>query len=260
MIARARTPGAPHRAKPPKLTSMTLYIGTSGWAYREWRPGFYPLGLPRRRWLEHYSTRLNACEINATFYRLQSPATFERWLSSTPDSFRFVTKAHRRLTHSRQTTRDGRQTGFLDRFSSSVSVLGQQLGAILFQFPPSKHHDGGALRQLLETLPRKTPCAFEFRHPSWDSDAVREEIADAGGTVCVSDSTGEPPERLPPGPIAYVRLRFDKYSHPARVRWRDLLLREARGRDVYAFCKHEGVPAGDEHAGVGLAEWLIGNA
>src|SRR5438093_12780611 len=79
--------------------SMTLFVGTSGWAYKEWRDGFYPVDLPERRFLEHYSGVLSACEINATFYRLQTKDTFTRWVEMTREGFRFAVKAHRRLTH-----------------------------------------------------------------------------------------------------------------------------------------------------------------
>ena len=82
-------------------------------------------------------------------------------------------------------------------------------------------------------------------------------MAAHGGTVCVSDRDGEVIARLPPGPLAYVRLRGQSYSPEARDGWRDLLRREAAERPVYAFAKHEGVPAGDPFAGVGLAEWLM---
>jgi hypothetical protein len=89
---------------------------------------------------------------------------------------------------------------------------------------------------------------------------VEGRIAAAGGTVCVSETTGAVLPRLPEGPLAYVRLRADRYSAEARDGWRDLLEREAAGRPVYAFAKHEGLEAGDPFGGVGLAEWLVSQA
>ena len=235
---------------------MALYVGTSGWAYREWRPGFYPRGVPQSRWLEHYAHRLSACEINATFYQLQSGATFSRWASLVPASFRFAAKAHRRLTHSRQTMPDAAQRRFLEDFFRPLSTLGTRLGPVLFQFPARYRRDDESFVRLLEALPQGLLYALEFRNDSWNDASVAARAAAAGGTLCLSDSTGEPPEALPPGPIAYVRLRFDSYSDAACARWKHLLHREAESRDVYAFAKHEGVAAGDPHAGVGLAEWL----
>ena len=230
-------------------------MGTSGWAYREWKPDFYPQDLPQRRFLEFYSTRLSACEINATFYRLQSPATFSKWTALTTEPFRFVTKAHRRITHSRRIPTDPWR-GFVDRFVSSLAPLGPRLGAVLFQFPPSRARDDALLRALLGAVAPQMPCAVEFRHESWRGREVEALVASLGATVCISDTTGVPPDDLPPGPIGYVRLRAERYSEDQRRAWADLLSAQAGTRDVYAFAKHEGAPPGDPYAGVGLAEWL----
>jgi uncharacterized protein YecE (DUF72 family) len=236
---------------------MSLFVGTSGWAYKEWKPDFYPQDVPQSKFLEFYGQSLGACEINATFYRLQSDETFNRWLSFTPEQFRFSTKAHRRLTHSRNMAPDPEGRGFLDLFLRSVGTLGPRLGAILFQFPPRRERDDDQLAGLLEALPAGTPYAFEFRHDSWDTSEVRERIAGVNATVCLSNTDGTVPEALPPGPIAYVRLRTDRYSDQAREGWRQLLQREAKDRPVFAFTKHEGIPAGDPYGGIGLAKWLV---
>jgi uncharacterized protein YecE (DUF72 family) len=235
---------------------VSLYVGTSGWAYKEWKPGFYPEGLPQASFLQHYATQLTACEINATFYRLQSESTFTRWAAGTPESFRFAAKAHRRLTHSRQIAPDGEQRGFLDTFLKSLSVFGPRLGVVLFQFPPYRSRDDDAFGRLLEALPAGVRYAFEFRHDSWDVPDVYDRIADFSGTVCMSDSTGSSPVALPPGPFAYVRLRTDRYDDASRSAWKDLLLAEAQDRDVFAFAKHEGIPTDDPYGGIGLAVWL----
>jgi uncharacterized protein YecE (DUF72 family) len=237
---------------------VALYIGTSGWAYPEWKPAFYPDGLPRSCYLAHYASVLGACEINATFYRLQSPATMQTWLNATPDAFRFVIKAHRRLTHSRQFPLEGPGRRFLDEFMKSVAALGDRLGAMLFQFPPTRERDDRGLEELIATLPSAGRYAFEFRHPSWETGAIHDMVAARGGTICFAETEGRVASALPPGPFAYVRLRFDAYTETARSEWRDLLFQESRNRDVFAFTKHEGVPAGDVSSGIGFAEWLAG--
>ena len=234
---------------------MALYIGTSGWAYREWKPGFYPEDLPHRRWLEHYSSRLGACEINATFYRLQSEATFNNLVSTAPGDFRFVVKAHRRLTHGKKLASP--KDGFLKEFFDSLAPLAGRVPAILFQLPPYRERDDDALTALVGALPSGRSYAFEFRHESWADPAVARSLAAMNATVCIADTSGDPPAELPPGPLAYVRLRNGVYSDAQRAAWMDLLVRESRERDVYAFVKHEdGEPAGFSDRGVGLAEWL----
>lgn len=237
---------------------VSLHVGTSGWAYKEWKPAFYPEGLPQARFLSHYASVLSACEINATHYRLQSESAVANWAAQVPEGFRFCAKAHRRLTHVSSLPPHDGGGEFLERFLESLTPLGARLGAVLLQFPPSRARDDGALGDLLGCLPRGLPVALEFRHESWSDPAVEERIAAAGGTVCVGETRGEVLPRLPEGPLAYVRMRADAYSPGARDAWRDLLEREAAGRPVFVFTKHEGVPAGDPYAGVGLAQWLIG--
>ena len=235
---------------------MSLYVGTSGWAYREWRGDFYPPDLAQSRFLEHYGRALDACEINATFYRLQKDSTFLRWAEATPETFRFALKAHRRLTHRRTIALDSEGRSFLDTFLKSASTLGPRLGAVLFQFPPYRHRDDAALNSLLAALPPGTPYAFEFRHESWTDPAIGAAIAAVGGTLCISDTQGVVPASLPPGPIGYVRLRTERYDDQTREQWWRLLSAESAQRHVYAFAKHEGIPPGDPYGGVGLASWM----
>lgn len=236
---------------------MSLHVGTSGWAYPEWRPAFYPPGTHPSAFLAHYASRLSACEVNATFYRLQSQATVARWAAATPAGFRFSCKAHRALTHGRRLPSRPGEEELLERFLESLAGLGERLGAVLVQLPPHRERDDGALGGLLACLPRGLPFALETRHASWDVPAVGERVVAAGGTLCLAETLGAVPPRLPEGPLAYVRLRADAYPEAARAGWRELLEREAAERPVFCFAKHEGVPAGNPHAGVGLAEWLV---
>ena len=235
---------------------MGLHVGTSGWAYPEWRPDFYPEGLPQERFLSYYSSVLPACEINATHYKVHPEDVVARWAEQTPEGFRFAAKAHRRLTHVRALPPAAGGAAFLARFLESLAPLGARLGAVLIQFPPTRERDDGALEGFLGCLPPGLPVALEFRHESWFAPEVEERIAAGGGTVCVSETLGVVVPRLPEGPLGYVRLRADRYSPGARDAWRDLLEREAADRPVYAFAKHEGLEAGDPFGGVGLAEWL----
>lgn len=235
---------------------MGLFIGTSGWDYKEWKGGFYPNELSPRRFLEHYGRELTACEVNATFHRLQSESSVRRWASAVPEGFRFAVKAHRRLTHRKQIQPAGE---FLKEFLESIAPLGDRLACILLQFPPFVERDLGALAELVAGLPAGLPFACEFRHPSWNSAAVEDAVAGHGGTVCLAETQGEVPDRLPAGRIAYVRLRAQRYEPEAREGWLTLLRKEAGDRDVFAFAKHKDVPAGDPFTGVGLAQWLEHN-
>lgn len=236
-----------------------VLIGTSGFSYPEWKPAFYPAGLPQREFLRFYAGVFVSCEINATFYRLQAEKTLTGWVGAVPDDFRFVVKAHRGLTHVRAlpTSEHIGTGGLLDRFHESLDPLAGRLGAILVQLPPTKSRDDEGLAGLLGAVGgRVAPIALELRHESWLDPSLDARLAEAGGTRCYADWTGEPPAALPPGPIAYVRLRADRYTSDQRSGWASLLRAEGALRPVFAFAKHEGTPPDDPLSGIGLARWL----
>ncbi|HEX2239962.1 MAG TPA: DUF72 domain-containing protein [Actinomycetota bacterium] len=235
---------------------MTLYVGTSGWAYKEWKPEFYPREVPQSRFLEHYSTKLNSCEINATFYRVQPANVVARWAAIVPESFRFSAKAHRRLTYTKELAPDALMRSYIDEFVESLLPLGPRLGVVLVQFPAFRERDDAGLKKFLDALPPEMRCAVEFRHESWDAPEPRALVAERGHAFCISDAEGRVPDALPEGELAYVRLRGESYAEDERARLRRLIEQEARKRDVYVFAKHKGALAGSDSSGVGLALWL----
>jgi uncharacterized protein YecE (DUF72 family) len=235
---------------------MGLFVGTSGWSYKEWQPDFYPEKLPQRRWLDHYATQLSSCEINATFYRVPSLDAVARWAAAAPDGFRYAIKAHYVITHSYSAP--PKELG--GRFNSAAEALGPRLGVVLFQLPAHRPHGDDILGPLLALLPENAAGAVEPAHESWHRPEVEAGLAAAGATRCYTDISGEPPAELPPGPVAYVRLRAERYERAARDGWAELLRREAGRRDVYAFAKHKGVAPTDPRGGVGLARWLRARA
>ncbi len=243
-----------------------LYIGTSGWAYPEWRaeagrqgkkgrPGFYPAGMGPSRFLQHYASVLNACEINRTFYGLCSETAVSTWARTTPEGFRFTAKAHRRLTHTIRISERARRD-FIGEFTATLQPLGPRLAGLLWQFPPTRERDDDLLGSLLGALPAGVTSAFEFRHETWDAPEVDEALAAAGAVRCLSEEEGKVPASLPGGDLGYVRLRADRYGRRERTAWLDLLRSEAAHRDVFAFTKHRDVAPDDPFGGVGLARWL----
>jgi uncharacterized protein YecE (DUF72 family) len=231
---------------------MGLFVGTSGWSYKEWQPDFYPEKLPQRRWLEHYATQLSSCEINATFYRVPSQGAVARWAEAAPDGFHYALKAHLMFTHAYSAP----PIDLENRFSEATRILGPRLGVVLFQLPAHRERDDAGTAALMKLLPEGVAGAFEPAHESWHTPEVEAGLAAAGATRCYTDISGEPPAELPPGPVAYVRLRAERYDEGARDKWAELLRTEAAARDVYAFAKHKGVAPTDPRGGVGLARWL----
>jgi uncharacterized protein YecE (DUF72 family) len=137
-----------------------IHVGSSGWSYPEWRGGFYPADAQPAEFLRLYAERLNAVELNATYYRLPSEAQFESWAAQVPDGFRFAVKLTRAVV-------DGR----LDRigtFAERISVLRDRLGPVLVQLPEERPRDEGMLRLVLDSLPPELQVAVEPQHPSWD--------------------------------------------------------------------------------------------
>ena len=235
---------------------MALHVGTSGWAYTEWRGSFYPPGVPQSGFLAFYGEELGACEVNSTFYRIHSEATLARWAETVPPSFRFTLKAHRRITYRRAIAPDPATEEFLHDFLPSLAPLGQKLGCLLIQLPEFAERDDDALAALLDLLPSGQPFACEFLNASWQDPEVGEMVAARGGTVCVREEIGSALDALPPGPVAYVRLKGMHYDEEARESLKDLFEREAASRDVYVFARHKDVPSDDPHTGLGLARWL----
>ena len=147
-----------------------ICVGVGGWTYEPWRETFYPPDLPKTRELEYASRKLTSIEINGTFYRGQSPATFRKWASETPDDFVFSLKAHRVTTNRKDLTE---AKSAIDRFLETGPLeLGERLGPILWQLAPTKRFDAEQIEAFLSFLPhesggRRLRHAIEARHASF---------------------------------------------------------------------------------------------
>src|SRR4051812_30828202 len=118
-------------------------IGTSGWLYPPWRGVFYPPKLAHRLELQYLSSRMNSVEINGTFYSLQRPSSFQKWYAETPDDFVFTLKGAPVITHMKK--RAGVEAPLANFSASGVLALGDKLGPILWQLPPSLGFDPARL-------------------------------------------------------------------------------------------------------------------
>lgn len=220
------------------------YVGTSGFAYQEWVGPFYPEGTRAAEMLSRYAERLPAVEINYTFRRSPAPTTLAAWADRTPASFRFALKAHQRITHTlRLAGADEAVGAFLER----VRALGDRLGPILFQCPPSLRYDRRLLEGFVGYLPPTFRYAMEFRHPSWEE--ARDLLVEQGVAWCVAETD----ERAGGDPVAepfgYLRLRRETYAQEELAGWARWIREQVdAGRDVYAFLKHEEQAVGPRHA------------
>jgi len=220
----------------------TLYLGTSGFAYGEWKGPFYPADLKQKDMLRFYSGRFSSVEINYTFRQQAAEKTLASWRDSTPDAFMITLKAHQRITHwLRLANADESVATFLDR----AKTLGPRLGAILFQCPPNLPFDRGLIENFLGFLPPMYRYAFEFRHPSWTQ--AREILAQQGAAWCVAETDESPvvDNSIPDEPFAYLRLRKLEYSDDDVEVWAKRVAGIlGQGRDVFCYFKHEEKGAG----------------
>jgi uncharacterized protein YecE (DUF72 family) len=156
---------------------LTVWIGTSGWHYPEWKGSFYPRDRKPSDWLDYYSQRFRTVELNNAFYRLPTRDAFATWAATVPTDFVIAVKASRYLTHIRR-LRDPAQA--IGRLLDSASGLGTALGPVLLQFPPSLKADPDALGTALKEFPRTVRVAVEARHPSWYAEPIRKVLENHG--------------------------------------------------------------------------------
>ncbi len=192
-----------HEPPAPMISLKTIHIGASGWHYKHWVGVFYPPDMKPERWLDYYSRRLGTVEINNSFYHLPLETTFARWRETVPDSFVFAVKASRYITHIKR-LRDGAET--VPRFLERAAALGEKLGIVLFQLPPSMKLDLDRLAAFLDILPRGLRCAVEFRHESWFTARTYDLLDGHGAAFCIHDAFGRATPKEVTGGCVYVRL------------------------------------------------------
>jgi uncharacterized protein YecE (DUF72 family) len=228
---------------------MDLYVGTSGYSYKEWKGSFYPEKIPAKEMLSYYSERLSTVEINATFYRMPQKSMLENWKEQVPKNFRFSLKAPQRVTHFKRLKDTEEETKY---FLEMAAVLEDQLGVILFQLPPNMKKDLPRLESFLNQLPQQPRAAFEFRHPTWFDDDVLDLLRSRNHAFCISDTDDLPVSHIDKtADWGYLRLRRVLYSEDILKEWLERI-REQQWQEAYVFFKHE-----DEATGPKLAAQFL---
>jgi len=228
---------------------MSIYVGTSGYSYKEWKGNFYPEKIPAKEMLRFYSERLSTVEINATFYRMPQTSMLENWKEQVPATFRFSLKAPQRITHFKRLKETDEETKY---FFETASVLADELGVVLFQLPPNMKKDFARLEIFLTQLPAATRAAFEFRHPSWFDDDVLDLLRSQNRALCVSDTDDLPTTHIDKtADWGYLRLRRVNYSEENLTDWLGRI-RDQNWKETFLFFKHE-----DEGTGPKLAAHFL---
>jgi uncharacterized protein YecE (DUF72 family) len=201
---------------------VNVRVGTSGWSYPTWRPGFYPAGLDPKEFLAFYGGRFPTVELNTTGYRVPAEDQFLRWAEQAPDGFEFAPKL------------PGNRLRGLDTFESRVRALGDRLGPVRVSLKSAR--DEGALELLLGSLDPSLGLAFDLEHPSWDGI---EERLTAAGAVRVNDLDHQASFR-------YLRLREPPYDDTALTELADRLRGVAE--PAYVYFRHEDEPTAPAYA------------
>lgn len=212
--------------------SGRLYTGASGFSYPSWKGDFYPADAKPEDFLRLYAERVNAVELNNTFYRVPPEDQFDRWAAQVGDGFRFAVTASRRLTSF------GRVEG-VDEFCRMARRMGDRLGPLRFKVAQAR--DDGFLRLLLDSLDPEIPVALDFRHDSWDDPEVKAFL-DERGVAGVDALEGAATFR-------YLRLREPPYDEEELARLAATIRPQLAGNvDVYAFFRHEDEPTAPLYA------------
>lgn len=183
---------------------MEWHVGCSGFHYKHWKNGFYPDGLPQRRWFEFYAQHFTTLELNVTFYRFPQLSFLQNWYNASPPGFRFSVKAPRAITHFKQFHN---VVDMITSFYATIrNGLQDKLGPVLFQLPPRLKYDEARLQRILENLDPGFDNVLEFRHPSWWHEQVYTELANRGVTFCGMSHPELPATVVTNTPVVYYRF------------------------------------------------------
>ena len=220
-----------------------IHVGCSGWVYKHWRGLLYPEGLPQRRWFERYSEEFDTVEINNSFYRLPPPATFGKWRKQAPPGFCYAVKANRFLTQAKKLL-DCEEP--LARMMTAARPLGDRLGPMLYQLPPSMKINLERLEAFLKIVPQDVTSVFEFRDRSWYDEAVLVLLERYDAGFVAHDLRGLASPRWASGNAAYVRFHgaqgkyWGRYADEALLSWTDWLADQAsHGRSCWCYFNND---------------------
>jgi len=224
---------------------MNLYVGTSGYSYKEWKGTFYPEDMPEKQMLRFYGERFRSVEINNTFYRMPKASVLEAWANEVPANFKFVLKAPQRITHMQRLKDAGDSVSYLLRVAIALE---DRLGPLLFQLPPYFKKDAPRLAEFLGLLPQQPRSAFEFRHPSWFDDEIFGLLRDHQIALCIAETEeGFEIPFVSTADWGYLRLRRPDYTD-ADLKERVDRVRQQRWTDAFIFFKHEDEGKGPQMA------------
>lgn len=234
------------RTSPPE---PGLYLGTSGWSYADWEGTLYPEGLPAASRLAEYARHYATVEIDSTFYGTPRRSTVEKWREVVPEGFLFAAKFPQEITHERNLVDCQELT---ETFVRTMGLLGDRLGPLLVQLPPSFTVEGmGVLEDFLSDLPQGPRYAVEVRHKSWLDSDLATMLTERGAALTLIDYLMMPRLEAATAGLVYIRWLGNRqefpsgHTHSKRDRREDLAWWSERvdlflseGREVFAYANN----------------------
>jgi uncharacterized protein YecE (DUF72 family) len=223
---------------------MTIRVGIGGWSFEPWEELFYPAKLAKAKQLEYAASKVTAIEINATFYRTQSAASFKKWAGSTPGGFKFSVKAPRAAVQRKDLREAAQSIEWF--FNSGVGELGAKLGPIFWQMAPYKKFDAAEMTAYFDMMPEKLGKlklrhAIEVRHASFTDDAFLKLARERNIAVVTVESEKHPLIIEPTANFAYARLELTQadeptgYAKPALKKWANTAREWEKSGDVFLY-------------------------
>lgn len=223
------------------------HIGIGGWTFEPWRGTFYPDGLVQRRELEYAASKLTSIEINGTYYSTFKPDSWAKWRDETPKDFVFAVKASRYCTNRKVLSEGGES--FEKFLSQGLTVLGDKLGPINWQFMGTKKFDPVDFEGFLKLLPKEKDGvqlrhALEVRNPTFACEEFYDLARKYNAAIVYAVDDEEPTwpeidERT--ADFTYARLMSSRADEPTGLTSDELdtiadKTREwAKGGDVFAY-------------------------
>jgi len=221
---------------------MEVYIGCSGWNYKEWKGQFYPPKLAQKNWLEYYAGIFNTVEVNNTFYRLPQDSTLKNWKNTAPEKFNFTLKGSRYVT---QMKKLNDPVESLKKFQDAAVVMKDKLSCILWQLPPNLHRNDEKLINFCNALSNKNKNVIEFRHDSWFHSEIYDILKKYKIIFCSISSPHFPEDMITTSKTGYVRFHgkgknwYDyDYSEAELQEWHDKIIKSAV-EEVYIYFNND---------------------
>ncbi len=186
------------------MSTPAIYIGCSGFHYKEWKQVFYPEGLPQSKWFQFYCEHFNTLELNVTFYKFPTEKSLSKWYNTSPEGFKFSVKAPRVITHFKKFT--ACESMLQDFYTSIHDGLKEKLGCVLFQLPSQLVYSEELLTRIITHLNPGFKNVIEFRHESWWNEIVFEKLKKENISFCGISYPKLPDDVVHTGSKLYYRF------------------------------------------------------